>query len=71
MFTFDPFALLFLFFLLLGVVPNLFYAYGYMDHIKRKWHFWIHYVAFVLLYGRRSNLLYAAELSFLLGDYES
>ncbi len=51
MFTFDPFALLFLFFLLLGVVPNLFYAYGYMDHIKRKWHFWIHYIAFVLSMG--------------------
>ena len=48
MFTFDGLSLLFILFLLLAVVPNLFYAWGYLDHIKRKWHFIVHYITFIL-----------------------
>lgn len=48
MFSFDTFSLLFILFLALGVIPNILYAWGYMDHIKRKWHFLVHYVTFIL-----------------------
>ena len=48
MFTFDTLSLLFVLFLALGVVPNIFYAWGYMDHIERKGHFLVHYLSFIL-----------------------
>ena len=47
MFSFNPLSELFLFLILLGVVPNLFYMSGYLSHIKRKTHFLIHYFAFI------------------------
>ncbi|BCD67289.1 proton-conducting transporter membrane subunit [Nitratiruptor sp. YY09-18] len=47
MFSFDTLSLLFLFFLALGVVPNLFYSFGYMDHIVRKVHYLLHYFTFI------------------------
>ena len=48
MFSFNPLSILFLFLILLGVIPNLFYMSGYLTHIKRKTHFLINYFAFVL-----------------------
>ena len=33
--------------ILLGSVPNLFYSFGYLPHIKRKSHYLIHYFTFV------------------------
>ena len=47
MFSFNSLSLLFLFLILLGVVPNLFYMSGYLSHIKRKTHFLINYFAFI------------------------
>jgi len=48
MFNFNPLSLLFVFLILLGVIPNLFYMGGYLSHIKRKTHFLIHYFAFII-----------------------
>ena len=47
MFDFNPLSVLFLFLILLGVIPNLFYMSGYLSHIKRKIHFLINYFAFI------------------------
>ena len=47
MFVFDNLSILFLFLILLGVVPNLFYSFGYLPHIKRKAYYLIHYFAFI------------------------
>ena len=47
MFSMNPLSLLFLFLILLGVIPNLFYMAGYLSHIKRKTHFLIHYFTFI------------------------
>jgi len=47
MFQFDALSLLFVGFILLGAVPNLFYTLGYLPHIKRKSHFMIHYFVFI------------------------
>ncbi len=47
-FLFDPLSILFVFLILLGAVPNLFYSRGYLPHIRRRWHYRIHYFAFVL-----------------------
>ncbi len=33
---------------MLGVVPNLFYSFGYLSHIKRKAYYLIHYFAFII-----------------------
>ena len=48
MFSFNPLSVLFLFLILLGVIPNLFYMSGYLNHIKRKTHFLINYFAFII-----------------------
>ena len=48
MFSFDGLSLLFLFLILLGVIPNLFYMSGYLSHIERKGHFLIHYFMFIV-----------------------
>ncbi|QCI27920.1 proton-conducting transporter membrane subunit [Caminibacter pacificus] len=47
MFSLNPLSMLFLFLILLGVIPNLFYMTGYLSHIKRKTHFLIHYFTFI------------------------
>ncbi|WP_456432593.1 proton-conducting transporter transmembrane domain-containing protein [Nitratifractor sp.] len=47
-FQFDALSILFVFLILLGVVPNLFYSRGYLPHIGRKAHYRIHYWGFVL-----------------------
>ncbi len=33
---------------MLGVVPNLFYSFGYLPHIKRKVHYLVHYFGFII-----------------------
>lgn len=48
MFSFDILSIIFLVLILLGVVPNLFYSFGYMGAIKAKAHYHIHYFAFIL-----------------------
>ena len=48
MFSFDGLSLLFLFLILLGVIPNLVYMSGYLSHIERKRHFLIHYFMFIV-----------------------
>ncbi|AZV46439.1 hydrogenase [Nautilia sp. PV-1] len=48
MFNLNPLSVLFLFLILLGVIPNLFYMAGYLSHIKRKTHFLIHYFTFII-----------------------
>ena len=48
MFSFNPLSSLFLFLILLGVIPNLFYMSGYLTHIKRKSYFLINYFAFII-----------------------
>ena len=47
MFIFDHLSVLFIFLIMLGVVPNLFYSFGYLPHIERKAYYLIHYFAFV------------------------
>ena len=47
MFTFDALSILFVLLIALGVVPNLFYTFGYLPHIRRKKHFLVHYFAFI------------------------
>ncbi len=48
MFLFDTLSLIFIALILLGAIPNLFYSFGYLPHIKRKTHYQIHYFAFIL-----------------------
>lgn len=48
MILFDSLSKLFVFFILLGVVPNLFYSFGYLNHIKRKFHYNLHYFTFII-----------------------
>ena len=48
MFLFDTLSLIFVALILLGTIPNLFYSFGYLPHIKRKMHYQIHYFAFIL-----------------------
>jgi len=48
MFQFDTLSLLFVFLILLGVIPNLFYSFGYLPHIERKVHYQLHYFAFII-----------------------
>ncbi len=47
MFIFDTLSIVFVGLILLGAVPNLFYAFGYLPHIERKSHFLVHYFAFI------------------------
>lgn len=47
MFQFDTLSLLFIGLILLGSIPNLFYSFGYLPHIKRKFFYQIHYFAFI------------------------
>ncbi len=44
----DSLSLIFLFLILLGTVPNLFYTFGYLPHIKRKSYFLINYFGFII-----------------------
>ena len=48
MFLFDTLSLVFVVLILLGAIPNLFYSFGYLPHIKRKMHYLIHYFAFII-----------------------
>jgi len=48
MFIFDNLSILFVFLIMLGVVPNLFYSFGYLPHIKRKVHYLVHYFGFII-----------------------
>jgi len=47
MFQFDSLSKIFIFLIFLGVIPNLFYSFGYLSHIKRKTYYLIHYFAFI------------------------
>ncbi len=47
MLGFDAFSYVFLLLILLGVLPNLFYTFGYLSHIQRKAYFLINYFAFI------------------------
>ncbi|ADV47093.1 proton-conducting transporter membrane subunit [Nitratifractor salsuginis] len=47
-FHLDALSLLFVFLILLGALPNLFYSQGYLPHIERKAHYLIHYFGFIL-----------------------
>ncbi len=48
MFLFDTLSLIFVALIFLGTIPNLFYSFGYLPHIKRKVHYQIHYFAFIV-----------------------
>jgi len=48
MFHLDALSLIFVFLILLGAIPNLFYSQGYLPHIERKAHYLVHYFAFIL-----------------------
>ena len=48
MFQFDTLSLVFVALIFLGVIPNLFYSFGYLSHIKRKTHYLLHYFAFII-----------------------
>ncbi len=48
MFLFDTLSLIFVALILLGTIPNLFYSFGYLPHIKRKTHYLIHYFGFIV-----------------------
>ena len=48
MFQFDTLSLIFVALIFLGAIPNLFYSFGYLPHIKRKSHYLIHYFAFIV-----------------------
>jgi len=48
MFQFDTLSLIFVVLILLGVIPNLFYSFGYLSHIQRKTHYLVHYFSFIL-----------------------
>jgi len=47
MFHFDTLSIVFVLLILLGTIPNLFYSFGYLSHIKRKSHYLIHYFSFI------------------------
>ena len=47
MFHFDTLSTVFITLIILGVIPNLFYSFGYLSHIQRKTHYLIHYFAFI------------------------
>ncbi len=47
-FNFDTLSNLFIFLILLGAIPNIFYSQGYLPHIKRKSHYLIHYFGFII-----------------------
>ena len=47
MFVFDTLSMVFVALIALGSVPNLFYSFGYLPHIKRKLHYQLHYFAFI------------------------
>jgi len=64
MFIFDNLSNLFIFLIILGVVPNLFYSFGYLSHIERKIYYLIHYFAFIL--SMIGVVISANALSFLL-----
>ncbi len=48
MFIFDSLSILFLFLIVLGAVPNMFYSFGYMKGSKRNVYYYIHYFGFIL-----------------------
>lgn len=48
MLLFDTLSAVFTVLILLGAMPNLFYSFGYLPHIKRKTHYLIHYFGFIL-----------------------
>jgi len=48
MFCFDTLSLVFVFLILLGAIPNIFYSSGYLSHVDRKMHYIIHYFSFIL-----------------------
>ena len=48
MFQFDTLSLVFIALISLGSIPNIFYSLGYIPHVKRKSHYIIHYVAFIV-----------------------
>jgi len=47
MFCFDTLSTVFIFLILLGAIPNLFYSMGYLPHVERKTHYLVHYFGFV------------------------
>lgn len=47
MFVFDTLTLVFIGLIVLGVIPNLFYSFGYLSHIKRKNYYQIHYFTYI------------------------
>ncbi len=63
-FKIDPLSLLFVFLILLGAIPNLFYSQGYLSHIRRKAHYLIHYFTFI--FSMIGVVTAANGLSFLL-----
>ena len=48
MFQFDMLSIVFVILIFLGIIPNLFYSFGYLSHIKRKYHYLLHYFAFIV-----------------------
>jgi hydrogenase-4 component B len=48
MFQFDTLSMIFVALIFLGAIPNLFYSFGYLPHIKRKMHYQLHYFAFII-----------------------
>ncbi|MBD3807303.1 MAG: hydrogenase [Epsilonproteobacteria bacterium] len=48
MFLYDSLSIAFIFLIALGTVPNLFYSFGYLSHIKQKTHYLVHYFAYIL-----------------------
>ena len=48
MFQFDTLSIVFVALIFLGVIPNLFYSFGYLSHIERKSHYLTHYFAFII-----------------------
>lgn len=47
MFHIDTLSIVFLALIFLGVLPNLFYSFGYLSHVHRKAHYIVHYIAFI------------------------
>jgi len=48
MFQFDTLTLIFIALIILGAIPNIFYSFGYLSHIKRKIHYQLHYFSFII-----------------------
>jgi len=48
MFQFDTLSIIFVALIVLGSIPNIFYSFGYLPHIKRKLHYQIHYFSFII-----------------------